>query len=72
MDPETQTPVTASLRLRPATRLDCAFLAWGFDEAADGLFTAVFGARSHAILANAMSQPRNSFSYQRVLVARKR
>jgi ribosomal protein S18 acetylase RimI-like enzyme len=56
-------------RLRPAAPEDCPFLVWGLDEAADGLFTTMFGARSSTILGRVMTQPGHTYSYEHATVA---
>jgi ribosomal protein S18 acetylase RimI-like enzyme len=55
--------------LRPAGPHDTQFLAWGLDEAAGGLFTTMFGARSGAILATVVAQPEHAYSFQHATVA---
>jgi ribosomal protein S18 acetylase RimI-like enzyme len=59
----------ADLRLRVATPDDAAFLAWGLDEAAGGVFAALFGGRSEAILEAVMAQRDHQLSYEHVTVA---
>ena len=54
--------------LRPATPADAPFLAWGLDEAAGGLFAAMFGG-GRAVLTRVMAQPQHAFSFQHVTVA---
>lgn len=55
--------------LRPAAPADAAFIAWGFDEAAGGLFKAMLGRRSQTILAAVVAEPGHQFSYQHVTLA---
>ncbi len=57
------------LELRPAAPADAAFIAWGLDEAAGGLFKAMLGRRSRTILAALVAEPGHQFSYQHVTVA---
>jgi ribosomal protein S18 acetylase RimI-like enzyme len=59
----------ADLCLRAATPGDAAFLAWGLDEAAGGVFAALFGGRSGVILAAVMAQRGHQLSYEHVTVA---
>ncbi len=56
-------------QLRPAEPEDCPFLAWGLDEAAGGLFTTMFGARSSTILGRVMTQPGHTYSFEHATVA---
>lgn len=57
------------VRLRAATASDAEFLAWGLDEAAGGLFTAMFGGRAPEILATVISEPAHEFSFEHAVVA---
>jgi ribosomal protein S18 acetylase RimI-like enzyme len=57
------------LEMRPATPGDAAFLAWGLDEAAGGMFRMLFGRRSGAILARVMAQPGHQLSYEHSTLA---
>lgn len=59
----------APLALRAATAADVAFLAWGLDEAAGGLFRALFGSKAPAVLQKVMAQPSHTFSYEHAVVA---
>jgi len=55
--------------LRPAVSADAAFLAWGLDEAADGLFTTLLGRRSGGVLTRLAAQPTHAFSFEHAVVA---
>jgi ribosomal protein S18 acetylase RimI-like enzyme len=55
--------------LRAAGSDDAEFLAWGLDEAADGLFAAMLGRRSSAILTAVMAQTGHQLSYEHAVVA---
>ncbi len=55
--------------LRAATAADVAFLAWGINEAAGGLFRTLFGSRAPAVLQTVMVQPGHTFSYEHAVVA---
>jgi ribosomal protein S18 acetylase RimI-like enzyme len=57
------------LDLRPAVPHDAAFLAWGLDEAADGLFATMLGRGSSAILTAVMAQTGHQLSYEHAVVA---
>jgi ribosomal protein S18 acetylase RimI-like enzyme len=61
--------VSGLLDLRPAEPNDAEFLAWGLDEAAGGLFAAMLGRRSSAILTAVMTQTGHQLSYKHAVVA---
>ena len=59
----------AEVRLRAATVADAPFLAWGLNEAADGLFATMFGKRTPAILSAVIAEPTHDFSFEHAVVA---
>ena len=55
--------------LRRAAAGDAAFLAWGLDEAAGGLFTTMLGRRANAVLTRLAAQTGHALSFQHAVIA---